>query len=154
MCFVVLTGFHLYGQYFAVKFNDKIQFAALLVVVIIRNDAVCHQFLRYGILIDGTEIDVLVSFDNPHLDALRVLAGQQPDVVLKELEQIARTRKQERHFRLFHIIYGQCHASIGQPQETVLDPVKLRMFVQPFQDKTLVPGVQLGRNQIENLLDI
>lgn len=113
-----------------------------------------RQLLRDGILIDGAEIDVLVSVDNAQLDTSGILAGQQSHVALEELEQVARTVQQKRDLRFLHVIDRQRHTSVGQPQETALDPVEFRVFVQPLQNEAFVFGIQLGRNQVENLLDI
>lgn len=37
---------------------------------------VCDKFLRHHILIDRTEVDVLIALDNPHLDAVGILGCQ------------------------------------------------------------------------------
>lgn len=146
---VVFARFYFYGQYLATKFNHKIQLAPFFVVVIIGNDAMRHQLLRHCILVNRTEIDVFVSFDNPHLYPLCILAGQQSDIALEKFEQVTRTGKQEWNLWLFHVIDRQRNTCIRQPQEAILNPVEFGMFFQPFQDETFVLGVQFGGNKID-----
>ena len=64
MRFVVLARLYLDGQNLTAQCDDEIQLAPFLVVVIICGDAVRRQLLRYGVLINRVEIDVLVSVDN------------------------------------------------------------------------------------------
>ena len=49
----------------------------------------CNEFLGHGILIDGSEVNVLVALDDSHLNSVGILGGQQADIVQEELEQIA-----------------------------------------------------------------
>ena len=73
--FVVLARFNFNGQYLAIEFYYEVEFALLLVIIIIGSHAVRCKFLGHGIFVYGTKIYILVASDNAHLDTLGILAG-------------------------------------------------------------------------------
>ena len=151
---IVLARFHFDGQHLPVQLDDEIEFATSFVVVIIGRDAVRHEFLGHGVLVDGAEVDVFVPLDDAQLYVLGILAGQQAYVALKELEEVARSCQQQRGARLFDVVDGNGYAGVGEPQKTVPKAFEFGVFVEPFQDEAFVFGVQFGRNEAEYVFDV
>ena len=77
---VVFAGLYLNRQHFATLFDNEVQLSPLLTVVLVGFQPVCDEFLCHCILIDGAKVDVLVSLDNPHLNAVGILGRQQTDI--------------------------------------------------------------------------
>ena len=116
---IVLAGLHLYGKDNTVLLNHKIQLALSLAVEIIEVEPVGRQLLCDGVLVNGAEIDAFGISEQSQLNAVGVLAGQQTDIVLEQLEQISRTGQLQRDDRLLHIIDRQCHTRLLQPNKAV-----------------------------------
>ena len=73
---IILPGLDLNGKNPAPLLYDEVQLSPLLAVVVIGLQTVCDKLLRHNILIDRTEVDVLIALDNPHLDAVGILGCQ------------------------------------------------------------------------------
>ena len=89
MIYVIFSGLYLYRENLAGLLNNKVYLSPFLAVVVIWPQPVCNEFLGHGILIDGSEVNVLVALDDSHLNPVGILGGQQADSVQEELEQIA-----------------------------------------------------------------
>ena len=70
MRLVVLARFHFDRKHLSLCFDDKIQFASLLIIVVIGRKSMSHQFLYNCIFVYGTEINILIALDYPQLDTL------------------------------------------------------------------------------------
>ena len=108
------------------------------------------KLLGDGILIDGSEIDILVAFDYAHLNAIRILGGEKAYVIQEKLEKVPGARKQQGDFGLLYVVDRQGYAGIFQPEETVLVPFKLCILVKTLQNKALVFCIEFRRYQIED----
>lgn len=92
MIYIVLSRLHLDREDLAIVLNNEIYLSPFLAVIVIGFKTVRNQFLGHCILIDGTEVDVFVTLDNPHLNAVGILCCQQSDIVQEELEKVAGSR--------------------------------------------------------------
>ena len=115
MIYIALSRLHLDRENLAIVLDNEIYLSPFLAVVEIGFKTVRNQFLSHCILIDGTEVDVFVTLDNPHLNAVGILRCQQTDIVQEEFEKVAGPRQQKRYLGLLHIVNGYRNASIFQP---------------------------------------
>ena len=88
---IIFAGLHLYGKDGAVLFNHKVQLALFFAVEIIEIESVGIQFLCDGVLVNGAEVDAFGIGEQSQLNTVGVLAGQQTDIVLGQLEQVSGT---------------------------------------------------------------
>lgn len=67
---IVLAAFHLNGKNGSRILDDKINFAALLGIVIVRCETMCLQLLCNNILVHGPEVDFLLAVHDPELNSV------------------------------------------------------------------------------------
>ena len=73
MIYIALSRLHLDRENLAIVLDNEIYLSPFLAVVEIGFKTVRDKILRHNILIDRTEVDVLVTLDKPHMNANGIL---------------------------------------------------------------------------------
>ena len=136
--------------------NHEIEFTLLLAIeveqVMILPKAVGIEFLSHKILKHRAIVDIGVLLQQSQLDIVAIHSRQEADIIEEKLEQIALLVKQQGQFGLLDIVSGEGYTSILQPQEAALIATKTSLFIQLFENKSLVLGIEFRGNQVVNIL--
>ncbi len=76
MGYIILARLDLNRQYPTTQFDNKIEFATFLIIVIIWLNAMSNQFLSNRILLYRTKVNILIPFDDTQLDTFGILGCQ------------------------------------------------------------------------------
>ena len=123
-------------------------------LVVERVESVGCEHLGEGVLQYGAPVDVKLSLEYLERHAVAEHGDEESRVAQKQLEDAVLAVEAQRCHELGHVVTGDRHAGVGQPDEVALVALAACRLCEVGELEALVLLAELSRDSVEDSADV